>query len=200
MNRDKDVTRVYSETCLRVGREYSGRREGEGGELCQVDVIDTWGIMMAKVEAGDCGLEELLKDGVHLAASGNDVSFFFFSFLLSLSFPFFPPLYVPFVLLFLSIILYPLINYPSSSNGVGDFRGDNEDREDQIPGMGPSYDANARTVVAPVGYRPSRDRPLDRCQQAPSPNRVNTHCRTNYKIHLWIFLFIYILLRYCVGK
>ncbi|KAG0306410.1 hypothetical protein BGZ97_000760 [Linnemannia gamsii] len=30
---------------------------------------------MAKVEAGECGLVDLLRDGLHLAAAGNDVIF-----------------------------------------------------------------------------------------------------------------------------
>jgi hypothetical protein len=95
MNRDKDLTRAYAETCLRVGKEYSARRGGEegggeGDELHRVDVIDTWGVMMAKVEAGECGLVDLLRDGLHLAAAGNDVSAFFSFFLLCyLSFMFF---------------------------------------------------------------------------------------------------------------
>lgn len=53
---------------------------------------------------------------------------------------------------------------------VGDFRRDHEDLKNQIPGLGPGQDANARTVVAPFGCGPSRDGPLDLRQQAPSRN------------------------------
>ncbi|KAG9072298.1 hypothetical protein KI688_000067 [Linnemannia hyalina] len=73
MNRDWEVTKAYAEVCLSVGREYS-ERNGQGEE-CQVDVIDTWGIMMEKVKGGERTLGEFLKDGLHLAAAGNDVIF-----------------------------------------------------------------------------------------------------------------------------
>ncbi|KAF9274014.1 hypothetical protein BGZ88_003343 [Linnemannia elongata] len=73
MNRDWKVTKAYAEVCLSVGREYS-ERNGQGEE-CQVDVVDTWGIMMKKVEGEERTLEEFLKDGVHLASAGNDVIF-----------------------------------------------------------------------------------------------------------------------------
>lgn len=76
MNRDWKVTKAYAEVCLSVGREYS-ERNGQGEE-CQVDVVDTWGIMMKKVEGEERTLEEFLKDGVHLAGAGNDVSFCFY--------------------------------------------------------------------------------------------------------------------------
>lgn len=78
MNRDWKVTKAYAEVCLSVGREYS-ERNGQGEE-CQVDVIDTWGVMMEKVEHGERTLEEFLRDGLHLAAAGNNVSFSFTQF------------------------------------------------------------------------------------------------------------------------
>ncbi|KAF9089671.1 hypothetical protein BGX29_011919 [Mortierella sp. GBA35] len=81
MNHDKDVTRQYAATCLQVAQEYAAAalaREGGGGasggsRLHQVDVIDTWGIMMAQVESGPRTLSDFLKDGIHLAAEGNNV-------------------------------------------------------------------------------------------------------------------------------
>lgn len=72
MNRDWEVTKAYAEVCLSVGREYS-ERNGQGEE-CQVDVIDTWGVMMEKVKDEERTLEEFLRDGLHLAAAGNNVS------------------------------------------------------------------------------------------------------------------------------
>ncbi|KAF9570800.1 hypothetical protein EC968_001400 [Mortierella alpina] len=76
MDRDKEVTRRYAETCLRVAQEYQERnREQESLQHCQVDVIDTWNIMMEQVKAGNHTLDEYLKDGLHLASQGNDVIF-----------------------------------------------------------------------------------------------------------------------------
>ncbi|KAF9984426.1 hypothetical protein BGZ75_004025 [Mortierella antarctica] len=76
LDRDTDVTRRYAETCLRVAKEYQGRNHnGEQVSQGQVDVIDTWNIMMDQVKAGRHTLDEYLKDGLHLASQGNDVIF-----------------------------------------------------------------------------------------------------------------------------
>ncbi|KAF9947236.1 hypothetical protein BGZ72_010752 [Mortierella alpina] len=72
MDRDPEVTRQYAETCFRVGREYHLKNQGQ---KCRVDVVDTWNIMMEQVKAGKHTLEEYLRDGLHLAAQGNDVIF-----------------------------------------------------------------------------------------------------------------------------
>ncbi|KAG0352047.1 hypothetical protein BGZ54_002985 [Gamsiella multidivaricata] len=75
MDRDKEVTRTYAEACLKIGQEYRDKGRGEDGkkqELHRVDVIDTWGLMMQKVEAGERTLEDYLKDGLHLASEGNN--------------------------------------------------------------------------------------------------------------------------------
>ncbi|KAG9320543.1 hypothetical protein KVV02_002751 [Mortierella alpina] len=73
LDRDTDVTRRYAETCLRVAKEYQGRNYiGEQVSQGQVDVIDTWNIMMDQVKAGRHTLDEYLKDGLHLASQGND--------------------------------------------------------------------------------------------------------------------------------
>ncbi|CAO3573606.1 unnamed protein product [Mortierella alpina] len=89
MDRDPEVTRQYAETCLKVAREYQEKwsrtrrneqeAEGVASSSCsqhgQVDVIDTWTIMMDQVKAGTHTLGEYLKDGLHLASKGNDVIF-----------------------------------------------------------------------------------------------------------------------------
>ncbi|KAF9129101.1 hypothetical protein BGW39_004473 [Mortierella sp. 14UC] len=49
--------------------------DGQLEQAHQVDVIDTWGIMMAQVNAGHRTLSDFLKDGVHLAAEGNNIIF-----------------------------------------------------------------------------------------------------------------------------
>ncbi|KAG0278299.1 hypothetical protein BGZ95_004297 [Linnemannia exigua] len=50
-----------------------GGAEGNSQQhLHQVDVIDTWGIMM---ESGQRTLSDFLRDGLHLAAEGNNVIF-----------------------------------------------------------------------------------------------------------------------------
>ncbi|KAF9275382.1 hypothetical protein BGZ68_010834 [Mortierella alpina] len=76
MDRDPEVTRLYSETCLRVAKEYQAKNtEQMALQHCQVDVIDTWNIMMEQVKAGKHTLDNYLKDGLHLASQGNDVIF-----------------------------------------------------------------------------------------------------------------------------
>ncbi|KAG0197275.1 hypothetical protein BGX28_009234 [Mortierella sp. GBA30] len=75
MDRDKDVTRRYAEACLRIGKEYRSRNRQQQAQQCQVDVIDTWGIMMEQVRTGKHTLDGYLKDGLHLASEGNNVIF-----------------------------------------------------------------------------------------------------------------------------
>jgi hypothetical protein len=74
MDRDRDVTREYADKFLQVGREYQQRNSEQLLEQHQVDVIDTWGLMTAEVEAGRRTLDGYLRDGLHLASDGNDVS------------------------------------------------------------------------------------------------------------------------------
>ncbi|GJJ77631.1 isoamyl acetate esterase [Entomortierella parvispora] len=75
MDRDKDVTRAYAERFLKLGRQYQQRNVEHALEHHQVDVVDTWGLMMAEIDAGRRDLNDYLKDGVHLAAAGNDLIF-----------------------------------------------------------------------------------------------------------------------------
>ncbi|KAK3843098.1 MAG: SGNH hydrolase-type esterase domain-containing protein [Linnemannia gamsii] len=87
MNRDWRVTKQYAEMCRQVANEYSAKaRGGNGGseekdegqlmqQLHQVDVIDTWEIMTRQVESGQRKLSDFLRDGVHLAAEGNNIVF-----------------------------------------------------------------------------------------------------------------------------
>jgi len=74
MDRDKDVTRAYAERFLMLGRQYQQKNAEHPSEHHQVDVIDTWGLMMAEIDAGRRTLNDYLKDGVHLAVEGNNVS------------------------------------------------------------------------------------------------------------------------------
>lgn len=75
MDRDKEVTRRYAQTCLRIGQEYAARNEQQQpAQQRQVEVIDTWGIMTRNVESGEMSLDDYLKDGLHLASVGNNVS------------------------------------------------------------------------------------------------------------------------------
>ncbi|KAF9345175.1 hypothetical protein BGX26_003433 [Mortierella sp. AD094] len=75
MDRDKDVTRQYAETCLKVGKEYQSKNSQHEKGLHQVDVIDTWGLMTEGVESGKYTLNDYLKDGLHLASQGNNLVF-----------------------------------------------------------------------------------------------------------------------------
>ncbi|KAF9147946.1 hypothetical protein BGX21_011229 [Mortierella sp. AD011] len=75
MDRNKDVTRQYAETCLKIGKEYQSKNSQHEKGLCQVDVIDTCGLMMEGVKSGKYALNEYLKDGLHLASPGNDLIF-----------------------------------------------------------------------------------------------------------------------------
>ncbi|KAF9921701.1 hypothetical protein BGZ65_010135, partial [Modicella reniformis] len=76
MDRDKDVTRQYAETCLRIGREYQAKNGQQQPEQhCQLDVIDTWGLVTERVERGQGTMSDYLNDGLHLASAGNDLIF-----------------------------------------------------------------------------------------------------------------------------
>ncbi|KAF9920753.1 hypothetical protein FBU30_009307 [Linnemannia zychae] len=86
MDHDSNLTKKYAETCLRVATEYaaeSASRTGvdsaantaNGVRLHEIDVIDTWSIMMDLVESGERNLSDFLRDGVHLAAEGNNIIF-----------------------------------------------------------------------------------------------------------------------------
>ncbi|KAF9090520.1 hypothetical protein BGX27_002228 [Mortierella sp. AM989] len=73
MDRNETVTQQYAERCLAVGKEYQSKNS-----LCehgnqQVDVIDTWGLMMKNVQSGKFTLVDYLRDGLHLAAEGNNL-------------------------------------------------------------------------------------------------------------------------------
>ncbi|KAF8920448.1 hypothetical protein BGZ58_004388 [Dissophora ornata] len=76
MDRNKDVTRQYSETCLKIGQEYEAKNSVQSSpHHCQVNVIDTWGVMSKRIESGQQSLRDYLSDGVHLTAKGNNLIF-----------------------------------------------------------------------------------------------------------------------------
>ncbi|KAG0255234.1 hypothetical protein BG011_005272 [Mortierella polycephala] len=76
MDRDKDVTKQYAETCLRVAKEYEGKNDQrQSPQHSQVDVIDTWGLMTEQIESGKRTLGDYLRDGLHLASEGNNLIF-----------------------------------------------------------------------------------------------------------------------------
>ncbi|KAI1298187.1 hypothetical protein EDD11_006869 [Mortierella claussenii] len=80
MDRNKDVTRQYSEKCRTVAQEYQSkyaRQQDQSSDnhhhYHQIDVIDTWTLMMDQMQNGQRTLDDYLKDGLHLASAGNDV-------------------------------------------------------------------------------------------------------------------------------
>lgn len=74
MDRDEEVAKQYADACLKVGREYQAKNAlQQPAQYHQVDVIDTYGLMMEQVKLGHRTLEDYLKDGVHLASEGNNV-------------------------------------------------------------------------------------------------------------------------------